>query len=210
MFEKGIMIEKEIKKGDILSESSHYRVKNILGSSVILEHFESKNEVAIDKDYLHNFCNTADGYTTEVKVTKEDKKDGTPGIRSIWENIHSSKVFTVCFKKQDKAKSQKKLNEEIDYLVKQFSADIDKVKANKKGVAERAKKLITELIREPILPYEEGEDRVLRGFKIQFESRDGKYQCIDMDIEDSENNVRLVNINTIKWLIIDNTKYIVQ
>ena len=210
MFEKGIMIEKEIKKGDILSESSHYRVKNILGSSVILEHFESKNEVAIDKDYLHNFCNTADGYTTEVKVTKEDKKDGTPGIRSIWENIHSSKVFTVCFKKQDKAKSQKKLNEEIDHLVKQFSADIDKVKASKKGVAEKAKKLITELIKEPILPYEEGEDRVLRGYKIQFESRDGKYQCIDMDIEDSENNVRLVNINTIKWLIIDNTKYIVQ
>ena len=204
------MIEKEIKQGDILSESSHYKVKNILGSSVILEHFESKNEVAIDKGYLTNFCSTADGYTTEVKVTKEDKKDGTLGIRSIWENIHSSKVFTVCFKKQDKAKSQKKLNEEIDYLVKQFSADIDKVKANKKGVAERAKKLITELIREPILPYEEGEDRVLRGFKIQFESRDGKYQCIDMDIEDSENNVRLVNINTIKWLIIDNTKYIVQ
>lgn len=204
------MIEKEIKQGDILSESSHYKVKSILGSSVILEHFESKNEVAIDKGYLTNFCSTADGYTTEVKVTKEDKKDGTLGIRSIWENIHSSKVFTVCFKKQDKAKSQKKLNEKIDYLVKQFSADIDKVKANKKGVAERAKKLITELIREPILPYEEGEDRVLRGFKIQFESRDGKYQCIDMDIEDSENNVRLVNINTIKWLIIDNTKYIVQ
>lgn len=204
------MIEKEIKQGDILSESSHYKVKSILGSSVILEHFESKNEVVIDKGYLTNFCSTADGYTTEVKVTKEDKKDGTLGIRSIWENIHSSKVFTVCFKKQDKAKSQKKLNEEIDYLVKQFSADIDKVKANKKGVAERAKKLITELIREPILPYEEGEDRVLRGFKIQFESRDGKYQCIDMDIEDSENNVRLVNINTIKWLIIDNTKYIVQ
>ena len=204
------MIKKEIKQGDILSESSHYRVKNILGSSVILEHFESKNEVSIDKDYLRNFCNTADSYIAEIKVTKEDKKDGTLGIRSIWENIHSSKVFTVCFKKQDKVKSKKKLNEEIDYLVKQFSTDIDKVKANKKGVAEKAKQLITELIREPILPYEEGEDRVLRGYKIQFESRDGKYQCIDMDIEDSENNVRLVNINTIKWLIIDNTKYIVQ
>ena len=89
------MIEKEIKKGDILSESSHYRVKNILSSSVILEHFESKNEVSIDKDYLHNFCNTADSYIAEIKVTKEDKKDGTLGIRSIWENIHSSKVLTV-------------------------------------------------------------------------------------------------------------------
>ena len=62
----------------------------------------------------------------------------------------------------------------------------------------------------PIPKIVEGEDRVLRGYKIQFESRDGKYQCIDMDIEDSENNVRLVNINTIKWLIIDNIKYIVQ
>ena len=204
------MIEKEIKKGNILSESSHYRVKNILGSSVILEHFESKNEVSIDKDYLHNFCNTADSYIAEIKVTKEDKKDGTLGIRSIWENIHSSKVFTVCFKKQDKPKSKKKLQEEIDTIVEQFSNSIDAIKNSKKGVANAAKNLVTELVNNPVLPYEEGEDRVLRGYKIQFESRDGKYQCIDMDIEDSENNVRLVNINTIKWLIIDNTKYIVQ
>ena len=204
------MIEKEIKKGDILSESSHYRVKNILGSSVILEHFESKNEVSIDKDYLRNFCNTADSYIAEIKVTKEDKKDGTLGIRSIWENIYNSKVFTVCFKKQDKPKSKKKLQEEIDTIVEQFSNSIDAIKNSKKGVANTAKNLVTELVNNPVLPYEEGEDRVLRGYKIQFESRDGKYQCIDMDIEDSENNVRLVNINTIKWLIIDNIKYIVQ
>ena len=200
------MIEKEIKQGDILSESSHYRVKNILGSSVILEHFESKNEVSIDKDYLRNFCNTADSYIAEIKVTKEDKKDGTLGIRSIWENIYSTKVFTVCFKKQDKPKSKKKLQEEIDTIVEQFSNSIDAIKNSKKGVANAAKNLVTELVNNPVLPYEEGEDRVLRGYKIQFESRNGKYQCIDMDI----NNVRLVNINTIKWLIIDNTKYIVQ
>lgn len=67
----------------------------------------------------------------------------------------------------------------------------------KKGVAEAAKKFAEELIKNPILPYEEGEDRVLRGFKIQFESRDGRYNCIDMDIEDT-NNVRPVNINTIR------------
>ena len=204
------MIEKEIKKGDILSESSHYRVKNILGSSVILEHFDRRDEVAIAKDYLHNCCNTADGYTTEVKVTKEDKKDGTPGIRSIWENIHSSKVFTVCFKKQDKAKSAKQFKTEVDTLAEQICQEIDKVKNSKKGVADWAKKTLYTLMNNPIPKIVEGEDRVLRGYKIQFESRDGKYQCIDMDIEDSENNVRLVNINTIKWLIIDNTKYIVQ
>ena len=204
------MIEKEIKKGDILSESSHYRVKNILGSSVILEHFESKNEVSIDKEYLHNFCNTADSYITEVKVTKEDKKDGTLGIRSIWENIHSGKVFTVCFKKQDTKKSNKQFTTEVNALAEQMCKEIDQVKASKKGVADWAKKTLHTLMSNPIPKIVEGEDRVLRGYKIQFESRDGKYQCIDMDIEDSEYNVRLVNINTIKWLIIDNTKYIVQ
>ena len=88
----------------------------------------------------------------------------------------------------------------------------DKVKANKKGVAERAKQLITELVREPILPYEEGEERVLRGYKIQFESRDGRYNCIDMDIArtEKEAGIRPVNINTIKWLIFDGIKYIVE
>ena len=204
------MIEKEIKKGDILSESSHYRVKNILGSSVILEHFESKNEVSIDKDYLHNFCNTADSYITEIKVTKEDKKDGTLGIRSIWENIYNNKVFTVCFKKQDTKKSNKQFTTEVNALAEQMCKEIDQVKASKKGVADWAKKTLHALMSNPIPKIVEGEDRVLRGYKIQFESRDGKYQCIDMDIKDPENNVRLVNINTIKWLIIDNIKYIVQ
>ena len=204
------MIEKEIKQGDILSESSHYKVKNILGSSVILEHFESKNEVAINKDYLHNFCNTADSYITEIKVTKEDKKDGTLGIRSIWENIYNNKVFTVCFKKQDTKKSNKQFTTEVNALAEQMCKEIDQVKASKKGVADWAKKTLHALMSNPIPKIVEGEDRVLRGYKIQFESRDGKYQCIDMDIEDPENNVRLVNINTIKWLIIDNIKYIVQ
>ena len=204
------MIEKEIKKGDILSESSHYRVKNILGNSIILEHFESRNEVSIDKDYLHNFCNTADNYITEIKVTKEDKKDGTLGIRSIWENIYNNKVFTVCFKKQDTKKSNKQFTTEVNALAEQMCKEIDQVKASKKGVADWAKKTLHALMSNPIPKIVEGEDRVLRGYKIQFESRDGKYQCIDMDIEDSENNIRLVNINTIKWLIIDNIKYIVQ
>lgn len=83
-------------------------------------------------------------------------------------------------------------------------------KNSKKGIVDWAKKTLYTLMNNPIPKIIEGEDRVLRGYKIQFESRDGKYQCIDMDIEDLENNVRLVNINTIKWLIIDNTKYIVQ
>ena len=163
------MIEKieELKSGAVLSESSHYIVKDIMGSTVVLTHYESNQEVQIGLDYLKHYTNSADLFTSVEKVTKEDKRDGTLGIRSIWEGIHSGQVFTVCFKKQDKPKTKKRLNEEIDALVNQFSEDIDKVRASKKGVADRAKELITKLVREPILPYEEGEDRVLRGYKIQ-------------------------------------------
>lgn len=208
------MIEQinQLKQGSIISESSHYIVNKVLGSKAWLTHFESGEEVWIGMSYLKNCTNSADLFETTVKVTKEDKKDGTLGIRSIWENIHSGQVFTVCFKKQDKPKSKRKLQEEIDAIVEQFSNSIDTVKNNKKGVANAAKNLITELVNNPVLPYEEGEDRVLRGYKIQFESRDGRYDCVDMDITktDKESGVRPVNINTIKYLIFDGVKYVVE
>jgi hypothetical protein len=208
------MIEKvsQLKEGSVISENSHYIINRLSGSTVYLTHFESGEEVQIGIDYLKSYTNSADLYTTEVKVTKEDKKDGTLGIRSIWENIHSGQVFTVCFKKRDKPKSKRKLQEEIDAIVEQFSNSIDTVKNNKKGVANAAKNLITELVNNPVLPYEEGEDRVLRGYKIQFESRDGRYDCVDMDIQrtDKENGIRPVNILTIKWLIYNGVKYTVE
>ena len=200
---------KQLKVGDVLSESSHYVVQNIAGSVVYVKHYESGDTVRLGNEYIEGYVESADEVVEEVKVTKEDKRDGTKGIRSIFEGIHTSQVFTVCFKKQDKPKTKKALQAEIDYLVNQFCTDIDKVKSSKKGVAERAKTLITEFIKEPILPYEQGEDRVLRGFKIQFESRDGRYNCIDMDIE-GEDNIRPVNILTIKWLILGGVKYIVE
>lgn len=208
------MIEKinQLEKGAVISESSHYIVDRVAGSTVHLKHFESGEDVQIGISYLKNYTNSADLYDTTVEVTKEDKKDGTLGIRSIFENIHSSQVFTVCFKKQDKPKSKRKLQEEIDAIVEQFSNGIDRVKNSKKGVANAAKYFIAELINNPVLPYEEGEDRVLRGYKVQFASRDGRYDCVDMDIvrTDKESGIRPVNILTIKWLIYNGVKYVVE
>lgn len=200
---------KNFKVGDVLSESSHYVVTGIYGNDTVLKHQESGDSVHINKMYIEKYLESADEVINEVKVTKEDKKDGTLGIRSIFESIHGTQVFTVCFKKQDTPKSQKKLNAEIATLISDFSNEIDTIQKSKKGGADAAKRFAEELITHPILPYEEGEDRVLRGFKIQFESRDGRYNCVDMDIEDN-NNVRPVNINTIKWLIIGGTKYVVD
>lgn len=200
---------KNLKVGDVLSETSHYVVDRVTSQGVIVNHFESGDQVKLGLGYIEGYIDSADEALVEVKVTKEDKKDGTRGIRSIFEGIHTSQVFTVCFKKQDKPKTQKALNAEIASLIAGFSEEVDTIKKNKKGVADAAKKFAEELIKNPILPYEEGEDRVLRGFKVQFESRDGRYNCVDMDIKD-ENNIRPVNINTIKWLIFNGIKYIVE
>ena len=200
---------KKFAEGDVLSESSHYKVSSISSNSVSLQHQESGDIVHISKSYIEKYLESADEVIKEVIVTKEDKKDGTLGIRSIFEKIHTDQVFTVCFRKQDTPKSQRKLNQEITSLINDFSNEIDVIQKNKKGVADAAKKFAEKLIKNPILPYEEGEDRILRGYKVQFESRDGRYNCVDMDITE-ENNVRPVNINSIKWLVYKGIKYIVQ
>jgi len=206
---------KDINKlnyGSILSEVSHYRVVSIGGEYVEMIHDESGDRVKLSPSYIKGFLQSADEVLETIMVTKEDKKDGTLGIRSIFERINGPEVFTVCFKKQDKPKSTKRINEEITALADAFAARIDTIKTQKKGVAEAAKSFITSLIAHPSLPYEEGEERILRGYKIQFTSRDGRYDCIDMDIprNEKEAGIRPVNINSLKWLILNGVKYIVQ
>lgn len=202
----------QLKEGDVLSENSHYIIKKVLSDRVDVLHYESNTVTTIGKEYLHNYADSADCFNNIVEVTKEDKKDGTPGIRSIFENIHTGQVFTVCFKKQDKPKSTRQYNEEVSNVITDFSNKIDVVKNSKKGIADAAKQLVTELLNNPILPYIQGEDRVLRGYKIQSVSRDGRYDCVDMDIErtDKESGIRPVNINTLKWIILNGTKYVVK
>lgn len=206
------MIKGTLKVGNVLSESSHYIVTKVLEDRVHVKHFESGDDTMIAIDYLKSYANSADHYDSIVEVTKEDKRDGTPGIRSIFEGIHSGQVFTVCFKKQDKPKSNRAYEAEIAELAASFSEEIEAVKRSKKGVTEAAKNLIRGILANPVLPYIEGEERVLRGYKIQFSSRDGRYDCVDMDIEktDKESGVRPVNINTIEYLIFNGVKYVVK
>lgn len=201
-----------INVGDIFSEQSHYVCTGKTLRSINFKHIESNTEVTIDKNYVKDLLKSADQYTDTVEVTKEDMKDGTLGIRSIFESIHSGQVFTVVFKKQDTPKSSRKFKAEVGIIVNKVCEEIDKVKNSKKGVADWAKQTIYALMINPVSKIEEGEMRTLRGFKLQFVSRDGKYRCLDMDIEktNKESGERFVNINTISELIYNGTKYVVK
>lgn len=203
---------KEIQVGDVFSEESHYIVEEIGKDTIKFKHTESGKSVTLGYSYVQDLLNTSDQYDKEVKVTKEDKKDGTPGIRTIFEGIKSSEVFTVVFQKQDKPKSKKALDKEVEAKVEEFIAAIEKAKTQKKGVARVAKEQFEAFMANPITDVIKGEDRVLRGYKMQFVSRDGKYKCMDMDVVrgPKETGERLVNINTIKQLIFNGVKYVVE
>lgn len=203
---------KEIEVGDIFSEESHYVVNKVAKDRVEFLHVESGKKVSLNNEYVANLLNTSDQYDNEVKVGKEDKKDGTPGIRTIFENIKSSEVFTVVFKKQDKPKTKKAIEAEKEAQRAEAVALIDKAKKAKKSMAVAYKEALEFIQNNPVKDYIEGEDRILRGYKMQFVSRDGKYRCMDMDITrtDKETGERLVNINTISQLIYNGTKYIVN
>lgn len=202
----------EIQVGDVFSEESHYTVKSIGKDSIVFIHLESGKEVKLSISYVQGLLNTSDQFHETKEVTREDKKDGTPGIRTIFESIKSSEVFTVVFKKQDKPKTKKQINEEREAQRGKAIELIDKAKKQRKSMAVAYKTALEYIQDNPILDYVEGEERVLRGFKLQFVSRDGKYRCLDMDIErtSKETGERLVNINTIEQLIYNGVKYIVK
>ena len=196
----------QVKKGDALSEASHFIVEDIIGHNLELRHIETDRSLLVEVDYAKGLMKSADYFDEEIEVTKADKKDGTPGIRTIWDNIHSQDVFTVCFKKKDKAKTKTQLKNEIDTAVNTFLSEIATV-----GTRNAALELINHLVSNPILPYIEGEERILRGYKVQFDSVTGEYVCVDMDLVGKDKNVeRLVNVNTISYLIYHGKKYVVK
>lgn len=208
----------DINKGDIFSEISHYQFQGMStdrSGGMNFKHVESGETVTLNPNYVQNLLTTADQFFETREVTKEDKKDGTPGIRTIWEGIHSAKVFTVSFKKADTPVSATKLKKLREDQISTALAAIELAQKNKKGVANAAKAALSEIQNNPINAIEPGESRVLRGYKTQYESRDGRYNCVDMDLletsgGDLSKTIRPVNINTIEWLVFEGVKYIVK
>ena len=217
----------QIEKGDVFSEESHYVYLGNNGKTYDFKHLESNQVVHLDEKYVSELLVTADQYDEEVEVGVEDKywtakqieeakKKGTleadsqvregdiklKGIRSIWSDIHTTKVFSVCFNKKGKELTKKAFNAA---KTKQIEDALTSISSGKITL-EDAFKSIQE---NPIFPVEKGEERVLRGYKVQFTSTNGFYDVVDMDIEDDGKgaNLRKVNINEINWLVVNGVKY---
>lgn len=225
----------EVEEGDIFSEQSHYvyNGRKVGTNQYQFLHLESQKVVNLDEKYVGELLQTADQYHDEVKVGIEDKKwtkkqieelskNGATeasliregdvrqkGILSIWSDIHSQQVFTVNFNKANKEMSNKALEEAKALQATNALAKIANAAKNKKGVASIAAEVIKELQNSPILPIQKGDERTLRGYKTQFDSINGVYDVIDMDIRTGMPK-RQVNVRAINWLVYGNVKYIVE
>lgn len=225
---------KDVRPGDVFSEEAHYRYVGKKGKEHEFVHLGTNQPVSLTEGYVQDLLVTADQFDKEVEVGKEDKlwtpkqigeakkkgelpsdttvREGdvrVPGIRSIWSEIYSSKVFTVNFNKQSKELSAKALSDAKTKQLTEALTQIEAARSGKKGVAKTAEQVIKEIQENPILPIEPGENRTLRGYKIQFSSINGSYNVVDMDITTGMNQ-RQVNVNTINWLVVDSVKYTVK
>jgi hypothetical protein len=219
----------EVKKGDIFSESSYYRVESINSDSIDMKMVGTDKIVNLSKSYAEQFLNTADQYDKEVKVGILDKfwtvkkieeatKKGTlpagvkendlqqEGMKTIWGKI-GPQAITVCFIKKDESLSDKAYNQLVTLKAAEAVEAIEATKTAKKGVANKAAQVIEEIIRNPISRTIPGLERVLRGYKVQFESEDGYYQMTEID-KDGIVQMRPVNLNTMQWAVVDGVKYI--
>ncbi len=229
-----------LKAGDIFSESAHYVFKNKARDGYVFRHLASGMDVTLSDSYVRDLLLAADQFDGNhiIEVGKEDKlwtakqieeavrsgdlpkdvklqpREGdvrVPGIRTIWSNINGPDVFAVRFKKADKSKSKKKLDSERAAQLNDLLSTV-----NGKTIATIKSQLadaITKAQETPILDYEPGEERTLRGYKVQFNSINGHYDVIDMDLDassDPAGSIRKVNVNEIIWLVYRGIKYIVK
>jgi len=228
---------KEIEVGDAFSEGAHYVVKEIQKDTIVFKHLESGENVSLSNNYVTKILKTANQYDKEVSVGLEDKyytkkkiedqvkkgilaadhtvKEGDleqEGIRTIFEKINGDQVFTVAFKKADRKKTAKEFKAQRDAQIEEAVAEIEATAKAKKGVAEISKLVAKRIQDNPILPFEDGEERILTGYKLQFKSRDGRYDCKDLQFPDGEDgeNIRPVNLNTLTWIVFDGVRYVLE
>lgn len=215
----------EVKPGDVFSEQSCFVFLNKEGSDTYnMKHLSTGETVKLSGTYVQDMLQTADQYEKEQKIGLENKywtkaqltasqgsvdpliREGDLkiiGMRTVWNTV-SSQVFTAIFRKKDTVLSNKAYNTKVQEVVTKALADIESAKVGKKGVAKTAAQVLEEVIKNPVLQVEQGEIRVLRGIKQQWESSTGFFDVLDIDL----NEKRQVNINTLEALIVDGVKWV--
>lgn len=183
---------KNLKTGSILSESSFFIVKDVKQDSIVVTD-DYNNELNIGKPYVEKILNSADSFSSEENKTKTE-------LAEIF--LKSSRVaMTVAFFKQDKPKSKKSYDSEVNAAISKIqSARVTEIEG-----------LLKDLITNPILNYIPGELRVMKGRHYGEIDDLGRVAFIDMEEQNTNSNFdtrkKLVDPRTIQYIIVNNVKY---
>lgn len=145
------------------------------------------------------FVESTDFFTEEKIVNKTD-------LQNLFHTIQPKDLFTVCFTKQEKMLSKKQIEDNKSKQLTDLTSKILKAKKDKKNVTNIALEALREAIDNPVLDYVDGEERVLKGFKINNELIGSCYRVFDFEKKD----IRNVNPSSILWIIHNGIKYILK
>lgn len=228
----------KIEIGDIFTENSVYKCIGQNGNKVDFLHIQSGEEVTITTEYIKKHLVSGDQYSKLVETGLRNKywtagqvedaikkghfknelelpKEGqlrVEGLQTIFQNIPVGKVFTVVFTKKGTELSESQVLKKKKQLIADAVKRIETVQKAKKGVKEQAEKELELVLNTNISNYEPGEKRTLRGIKLERYSDTGFYNVKDLNYPDgyTKDNKRLVNINTLEEVIVDDVRYILE
>lgn len=187
------MNTKNLKVGEILSETSFYTIKNIKDNAVELID-DLGNSLTISKKYIEKIINSADFFeATEEKTMTE--------LAELF--INSPRIaMTVAFFKKDQAKTKKAYEAEK-------KAKIEEIQSAR--VAD-VPKLLNDLIENPLSKVIPGELRIMKGRHYGSIDELGRIQFIDMEqsrdaSKDYDTRLRQVDPRTIQYIIVGGVKY---
>jgi len=177
---------KNLKVGEVLSETQFYTVEKIVKDKVQLRP-DQGDTIVVTSDYVDSFLNSADQFTKTEKVTRTEL---------VEKFLSSTRVaMTVNFNKQVKPADVK--------------AAIVSLYPNKGGrlISEADfKKAVSKAVDL------KGEERTMTGRHYGVQDANGRVQFVDMKlpVNDPSNRMRLVDPRTLNWLIVGGTKYEVK
>jgi hypothetical protein len=177
---------KQLKVGEVLSETSFYTVEKIVAGQVQLA-TESGESVVLDKGYTESFLKSA----SQANNTKVISKTELAALFLANANV----AMSLSFNKQVK---------EEDVLAELIST-------HENSAPKDVKKKFQETLKKSL----KGEERIIEGRHHGNQDDFGRVQFIDMKVakdktKSYDTRNRLVDPRGINWLIVGNTKYVVK
>lgn len=177
---------KNLKVGEVLSETQFYKVEKIVGSKAQLK-TDNGQSIVVDSVYVDDLLNSASQFDTVEKVTRTELTE---------KFLNSTRIaMTVNFNKQVKPADVK--------------AAIVSLYPNKGGklVSEADfKKAVSKAIDL------KGEERTMVGRHYGLQDQNGRVQFLDMELPDTDpsKKMRLVDPRTLNWMVVNRVRYEVK